>query len=40
MERTECEIYSRVSGYLSPTKRWNEGKTNEFKDRKMFEVAK
>ena len=31
---SECEIYSRVVGYLRPVKQWNEGKREEFKLRK------
>ena len=34
---TECEIYSRVVGYLRPVDQWNEGKKQEFKDRKVFD---
>lgn len=37
--KTKCEVYSRVVGYLRPVENWNEGKQEEFKDRKMFEVA-
>ena len=36
MKRTKCEIYSRIVGYLRPVQQWNEGKQQEFKDRKMF----
>ncbi len=32
----QCEVYSRISGYLRPTQNWNEGKLQEFKDRKTF----
>ena len=35
---TECEVYSRVVGYFRPVKQWNDGKREEFKDRKVFEV--
>lgn len=35
-ERTKCEVYSRVVGYIRPTKQWNDGKREEFKDRKVF----
>ena len=35
---TECEVYSRVTGYLRPIKQWNEGKREEFKMRKVFKV--
>jgi anaerobic ribonucleoside-triphosphate reductase len=34
----ECEIYSRVVGYLSPRQRWNVGKKQEAKDRGMFSI--
>jgi len=34
----ECEVYSRVVGYLRPLKQWNMGKQGEFKTRKMFKV--
>jgi len=36
LKRQRCEVYSRVVGYLSPTSRWNNGKKEEFKDRKVF----
>jgi len=35
-ERTRCEIYSRVVGFLSPVSQWNRGKREEFGDRKTF----
>lgn len=34
--RTKCEVYSRVVGYLRPVNQWNEGKQEEFCDRKVF----
>jgi ribonucleoside-triphosphate reductase len=34
----ECEIYSRIVGYLRPTKQWNKGKQEEFKMRKAFKL--
>jgi len=37
-ERTRCEVYSRVCGYIRPTQQWNAGKAEEFKDRVMFNV--
>ena len=37
-ERTECEVYSRVVGYMRPTKQWNRGKQQEFCDRKLFDM--
>ncbi|MDR1168815.1 MAG: ribonucleoside triphosphate reductase [Heliobacteriaceae bacterium] len=34
----ECEVYSRIVGYIRPVKQWNEGKRSEFKVRKLFKV--
>lgn len=36
-ERTE--IYSRITGYYRPVQNWNDGKTQEFKDRRTYDVA-
>jgi len=33
---SECEVYSRVVGYLRPLSNWNDGKKEEFKDRKYM----
>ena len=38
-ERTRCEVYSRVVGFLSPISQWNRGKREEFGDRKTFDRA-
>ncbi|RLG12461.1 hypothetical protein DRN73_02645 [Candidatus Pacearchaeota archaeon] len=35
-QRTRCEVYSRVVGYLRPVQQWNEGKREEFEDRVTF----
>ncbi len=35
---TECEVYSRVVGYLRPVNQWNRGKQQEFTDRKTFDM--
>ena len=35
-KRTQCEVWSRVVGYLRPTSTWNDGKLSEFVDRKTF----
>lgn len=34
----ECEVYSRVVGYLRPVSHWNEGKQAEFNLRKTFKL--
>lgn len=36
-ERTPCETWTRVMGYLRPTDNYNVGKKQEFKDRKCFD---
>ena len=35
-----CEVYSRVVGYLRPVQQWNEGKQEEFRQRKTYNVGK
>jgi len=37
---SECEVYSRVVGYIRPVKQWNDGKKAEFKKRKTYTVEK
>lgn len=34
----EMEIYSRITGYYRPLKNWNDGKAQEFKARKVYNV--
>ena len=34
----ECEVYSRVVGYLRPVKQWNKGKKQEFKERVTYKL--
>lgn len=36
----ETEVYSRITGYYRPVKNWNAGKTQEFKQRKTYELKK
>lgn len=33
-----CEVYSRVVGYLRPVQQWNKGKQAEFNNRKTFSM--
>lgn len=35
----ECEVYSRIVGYLRPVSHWNVGKQAEFNIRSMYEIA-
>ncbi len=37
-QKVPCEVYSRIVGYLRPTQNWNEGKQEEFKDRRTFQL--
>jgi ribonucleoside-triphosphate reductase len=39
-KNTECEVYSRVVGYLRPVSQWNKGKQQEFADRLTFGLKK
>ena len=36
---SECEVYSRVVGYLRPVQSWNKGKKEEFKMRKNMKTS-
>ncbi len=36
----EAEVYSRITGYYRPVKNWNDGKAQEYKDRKVYDVEK
>ena len=33
------EVYSRITGYYRPVQNWNDGKSQEFKDRKVYQVG-
>ena len=33
------ETYSRITGYYRPIKNWNDGKSQEFKDRQTYDIA-
>ncbi len=34
----KTEIYSRITGYYRPVQNWNDGKTQEYKNRKTYEI--
>ncbi|MBR4308329.1 MAG: ribonucleoside triphosphate reductase, partial [Oscillospiraceae bacterium] len=36
----KTEIYSRITGYYRPVQNWNDGKSQEFKDRKVYNIAR
>ncbi|MBO4573655.1 MAG: ribonucleoside triphosphate reductase [Clostridia bacterium] len=33
-----AEVYSRITGYYRPVQNWNDGKAQEFKDRRVYKV--
>jgi len=33
------EVYSRITGYYRPVANWNDGKSQEFKERKVYDIA-
>ena len=35
----KAEVYSRITGYYRPVQNWNDGKYQEFKDRKVYNIA-
>lgn len=41
---SECgevaEVYSRITGYYRPVQNWNEGKAQEYKNRKIYDMDK
>ena len=45
-EQTTCpicgqktEVYSRITGYYRPVQNWNDGKAQEFKDRRVYNIG-
>ena len=35
----KTEVYSRITGYYRPVQNWNDGKTQEYKERKVYDIA-
>ena len=35
----ETEVYSRITGYYRPVKNWNDGKAQEYKERRTYNIA-
>lgn len=35
----DTEVYSRITGYYRPVKNWNDGKLQEFKQRKTYKIS-
>lgn len=38
LKRVPCEVYSRIVGYLRPVRDWNQGKQQEFSERKTYDM--
>ncbi|MDR1831915.1 MAG: ribonucleoside triphosphate reductase [Fusobacteriaceae bacterium] len=34
----KTEVYSRITGYYRPVQNWNEGKVQEYKERKLYDI--
>ena len=37
--KVPVEVYSRVVGYFRPVKQWNNGKKEEFSQRKVYKTS-
>ena len=37
--KEQTEVYSRITGYYRPIRNWNDGKSQEYKDRKEYSVS-
>jgi ribonucleoside-triphosphate reductase len=35
----KAEVYSRITGYYRPVQNWNDGKAQEYKNRKLYDIA-
>jgi ribonucleoside-triphosphate reductase len=35
----KTEVYSRITGYYRPVQNWNDGKSQEYKDRAVYDIA-
>lgn len=35
----KAEVYSRITGYYRPVQNWNEGKAQEYKNRRIYDIA-
>ena len=36
----KTEVYSRITGYYRPVQNWNDGKTQEYNDRKVYDISR
>ena len=35
-----AEVYSRITGYYRPVQNWNDGKTQEYKNRQLYDIGR
>ncbi len=35
----KTEVYSRITGYYRPVQNWNDGKSEEYKNRKLYDIS-
>ena len=36
----KTEVYSRITGYYRPVQNWNDGKAQEYRDRKVYDIGR
>ena len=36
----KTEVYSRITGYYRPVQNWNDGKAQEYKDRRVYDIGR
>ena len=36
----KTEVYSRITGYYRPVQNWNDGKAQEYRDRRVYEIGR
>lgn len=37
---SDAEVYSRITGYYRPVQNWNDGKAQEYKNRRLYDIEK
>ncbi len=37
---SDAEVYSRITGYYCPVQNWNDGKAQEYKNRRLYDIEK
>lgn len=39
VEGTKCEVCARITGHYQPLGNWNRGKSEEYKERKVYDIS-